>query len=771
MKAKKILSLFLAMIMVLGVVAITPVVAQEGEPAVASEPAANAVTAPTPDVTFDFSNNATKDTTNTYNVNKAGSAAIADGVARSNCPKTDGSNNTNHINFNNDMLSSVTNELTVSMLLKFNSLPTSGNQQVYRIWNNGAATEPVLLCLNNAGKLNVRYGWKQNGPETTTITMDTAVKANTWYVVTVSFVETATNTFTGLLSQTDVATKVTNTKTQAGFTDTDCSLDLSEVTTLHHLGRTVDTSFGRVCLYNEQVADEATAAAVADEMIAGYFGTAPVPAVIFDFSKNATKDTTGTYAATGTIANGVASSAGDNSNFVQLNGAVLKSVTNEYSMSMLFKVDTMPTSGNQQVYRLWNGSAEVVLLSLNSSGILNTRYGGANAGTLNMSTAVKANNWYVVTLSFAEADGNITQYFSLTDVGTETTTTVTASYANNGVSLNMSAINSVLNHFGRTQAASFGMVTFDNAKVADEATAVVIANQMIDQYKFAFEAYTSIIPTKDFSLNFDILSNVADNYDSVKVTATCIGDTVELTGTTVGNVVRYTYSKLSAIMMTEEVTVTVEGIKGGEVVDTATFTTSIEAACKDIIAANADANDVAICKALLSYGAWAQAYFQYNIDNLANRSLTDKTVGDVTLESWTSKNTEGFSDNPAVGIAGATVNLKNPLELMFKLASGTDTTTLTAVILDEYGKYVDTATIANGYASYAVSDMREVVYFAVYENFVDAENMGTQVSYAYRYSVESFAASKADSTNNALKTMVKAMMLYNDAVAAANASV
>ncbi len=227
MKAKKIFSLFLAMVTLLGVVAVLP--------------ASAGTSTPTPIVAFDFSENATKDTTGTYNANVSGNAKIENGVARSNAV----SGNTNHINFNNKMLTSVSNEFSVSLLMMFHAVPASGNQQVYRLWNG--TKEVILLSLNNAGKLNVRYG----SDNTTTKTATSPVTADKWYLVTMAFAE-ADGMISMNFTVTDVDAGTTETVT-GEYENKGVSLNMNNLTTLHHLGRSLDTSFRQVLFYNQKV--------------------------------------------------------------------------------------------------------------------------------------------------------------------------------------------------------------------------------------------------------------------------------------------------------------------------------------------------------------------------------------------------------------------------------------------------------------------------------------------------------------------------------------
>ena len=95
---------------------------------------------------------------------------------------------------------------------------------------------------------------------------------------------------------------------------------------------------------------------------------------------------------------------------------------------------------------------------------------------------------------------------------------------------------------------------------------------------------------------------------------------------------------------------------------------------------------VALAKAMLNYGGYAQVYFGYDLSNLANESLTaaEKDLSSVTISSLESYK-KGEQANEAIGfVAGSNLSLKSATTLMlyFKLADGVDVSSLTFKVND-----------------------------------------------------------------------------------------
>ena len=69
--------------------------------------------------------------------------------------------------------------------------------------------------------------------------------------------------------------------------------------------------------------------------------------------------------------------------------------------------------------------------------------------------------------------------------------------------------------------------------------------------------------------------------------------------------------------------VNVKVMKGDEMIGTE-LNYSVKQYCDNLIRKNTSPEQVAMCKAILNYGAAAQLYFNYNTDNLANASLSEE---------------------------------------------------------------------------------------------------------------------------------------------------
>ena len=187
---------------------------------------------------------------------------------------------------------------------------------------------------------------------------------------------------------------------------------------------------------------------------------------------------------------------------------------------------------------------------------------------------------------------------------------------------------------------------------------------------------------------------------------------------------------------------------------------------------------------MLNYGAAAQIFSSYNTENLVNANLTtaQKAYGTQTLRELENHKlvpSLGESDGEDTAVetwdvewSANSLILENNivLRLYFSLTSND---TIIVKITDEYGnlkKTINTSDInfkeISGQNSYyfAFDDMRaselSVPFcFTAYNQYDQA------VSGTYIYSVESYAYSKQNDSNVNLANLVKAMMMYGDAVA------
>ncbi len=169
---------------------------------------------------------------------------------------------------------------------------------------------------------------------------------------------------------------------------------------------------------------------------------------------------------------------------------------------------------------------------------------------------------------------------------------------------------------------------------------------------------------------------------------------------------------------------------------------------------------------LLNYGAASQVFTDYKTDALANADLTETqkqwaTSNDPTLETVLDT-AYATVENPSAVWKGAGLNLQESVsirlkfiaenieDLKVKITSGTKTWSIYS------DKFIDADGVYQVYfTGLDVSQMREKVYFTIYEG-------DTPVSNTVCYSIGSYAYEKQNSTINGLSDLVVAMMKYGD---------
>lgn len=167
---------------------------------------------------------------------------------------------------------------------------------------------------------------------------------------------------------------------------------------------------------------------------------------------------------------------------------------------------------------------------------------------------------------------------------------------------------------------------------------------------------------------------------------------------------------------------------------------------------------------MLHYGAYAQTYFAYNTDSLANAGLTPldlTTVEQANFAKDIVKKVEGFGE-----IVAANLNLKSEtnLNLYFDLDESAEGYTFTCE-----GKEVVTGTEN----SYFVVTVKNIAAHELDDVFtITATKEGT--TYTFTYSVFTYAYNalgKEDSAvRTGLKDLMKAMYLYNTAASAVSSN-
>ncbi len=166
------------------------------------------------------------------------------------------------------------------------------------------------------------------------------------------------------------------------------------------------------------------------------------------------------------------------------------------------------------------------------------------------------------------------------------------------------------------------------------------------------------------------------------------------------------------------------------------------------------ANDVALAKALLNYGANAQTMFSYNTDNLANSELAaeDKDVASVTVSETYAKNDTG-SITGVTYLGTSTIwEADMAIRHYFAITDETVTFTLNGVALEvktnDNGKYVEIDGIV-------AKDMA-TTYELVVSNGTETQTISYSV-YSYLYDVSNGDYSDAE------KNAMRAAYLYAEA--------
>lgn len=173
-----------------------------------------------------------------------------------------------------------------------------------------------------------------------------------------------------------------------------------------------------------------------------------------------------------------------------------------------------------------------------------------------------------------------------------------------------------------------------------------------------------------------------------------------------------------------------------------------------------DANAVALAKAMLNYGAYAQTYFNYNVKNLANSNLNagDQAVSSVnatTLENYAKTDTQS---NSIGTLAGSSLVLESETTLKFYFTLDKDINDLTFKVGDEE---VEAATATN-----------ETYYYVAVEN-IAAHNLNAEHTVVVTNGEETLKATYNVMTycynvlsrerDEKLQNLVRALYLYNAA--------
>jgi hypothetical protein len=217
--------------------------------------------------------------------------------------------------------------------------------------------------------------------------------------------------------------------------------------------------------------------------------------------------------------------------------------------------------------------------------------------------------------------------------------------------------------------------------------------------------------------------------------------------------------------MTEEVTLTLYGVKDGVTFQGQSVTTSVKTLAMSKLAAYNEAGMTQAVTALvdmLNYGAAVQTAFNHNAAVLPNADLGDyAAMGTATTPEFNATN--AITGEGAVAVVKDSISMQAKVEIQLLFAGDISAYTAKATVGgEEVAVIVDTESMSElGYTIVRVAvgaaNMRDTYTIALY----DAE--GNAVTQVYEVSVEAYGQAQLGGEYN---DVVIAMMRYGDAVAA-----
>ncbi len=246
-----------------------------------------------------------------------------------------------------------------------------------------------------------------------------------------------------------------------------------------------------------------------------------------------------------------------------------------------------------------------------------------------------------------------------------------------------------------------------------------------------------------------------------------------------GNFV-FGFKGISPKNLSDTITATYYVTKDGVELPSAESTYSVAEYCYSMIqnypsTGNADVDEVLkVCKGLLNFAAASQVYHDYNKDSLVNADLDDADkVLDLGREPQDITAFDAFDGTITAKFKSASVNLKSNVALRFVVEADDIDGMRVKFNVGEDEWYV--------FSKYFVPVEGYTNRYYVYFNMLGAaamsdeltatieNNKGEALGKTLHYSIESYAASKWNSSDAALQNLVKAMMCYGDAALALEA--
>ncbi len=291
----------------------------------------------------------------------------------------------------------------------------------------------------------------------------------------------------------------------------------------------------------------------------------------------------------------------------------------------------------------------------------------------------------------------------------------------------------------------------------------------------------------DISINYYISASALSQYESFYVEFTKdyynSDGTISQIVTIVedyaisGSYYVFSYNGIAAKEMKDDIRATVYAFKEGAIYCSEIDIYNVATYAYNRVSNSSNEYMVNLAICLLNYGAAAQEYFGYNVENLANAQLSDaqKAISTKDIE-YTSVKEYITPDNAMVLFTGSSLSLEDKVAINYYfnadqyLAAGNDLSELSLVI--KYGDNTEVVSAdkfilssSNGYYvnfdKLAAKDMKTVCEATFWMNYGTEEQC--IVGETMIYSIESYAQNKQNSSDAKLVAMMKAMMHYGEA--------
>lgn len=238
----------------------------------------------------------------------------------------------------------------------------------------------------------------------------------------------------------------------------------------------------------------------------------------------------------------------------------------------------------------------------------------------------------------------------------------------------------------------------------------------------------------------------------------------------VGNYYMFGFSNIAPDKMTDTITASLHAMADGVEYTSEAMEYSVAQYCYSMISRDTTSDKLrTLLVDLLNYGAASQMYTGRRMDNLANAFLTAEELAWGTSEDselTSATNVEFVAINsPSVAWKGASLYLNDSITMQFVFSTEENIDEVKVIVKNQEGDTVKEINPSDmtRYGEYYLAkfkglnagQMKDIVYVTAY----CGENA---ISNTLAYSIESYAYSKQNDTNEKLANLVKAMMRYGD---------